>query len=348
MKPATLDDCFRIYLQQASFRSEHTLSAYKRAVELFFQYLDDPSVPQTLPIQRKGTVSARLLTPQDFSADDEPILSDFTAWLATTPSQRLGRGDKRPYARATIELRVAGVHHWLGYMQAAEWLTEVFDLNRAYQLFREQLEDIDEQRTKPVIKTTHDLTQVMMYYDHLIAPRHLHDDPERFAHWDLVRLRNRAFLHSLGDTGGRVSELLSLNLSHIPIGRRPAKAIQITVLGKSNHPYKLYVQKSLPALHAYITARQQFAPDEPLFISHDERYLGARMSRIVAWRLVRRAAHAMDMGDLSPQDFRHWRALQLIGEGATVQEVRDILGHRSIETVRTLYAEAWANRGDNQ
>ena len=76
----------------------------------------------------------------------------------------------------------------------------------------------------------------------------------------------------------------------------------------------------------------------PVFISHDPRYEGARMSRVVAWRVVRRAAKANGMADVSPHDFRHWRAMQLIQQGESLQVVQNILGHRSIETVRALYA----------
>ncbi len=342
--PVYLEDCFQIYQQQADFRSEHTRSAYKRAVELFFQFLDDRSQKQ-LPIQQKHYTTARHLAPQDFSKADTSALLHFAKWLTETPLYP-NRSDKRPYAPATVELRVAGVYHWLGFMQKLNWLPQDFDLAMAYQQFREQstttsLED------KSVVKPLDSLEQLVAYYDHLSPPRYLLDDSDRLSHWELVRLRNRAFLHCLADTGGRVSELLSLNISHVPTGPMLRKTVAISVVGKSNHPYTIYMQKALPILRAYILERKHFQAHDPLFISHDPHYAGSRMSRIVAWRIVRRAALALDIGEISPQVFRHWRALQLISDGANPYEVRDVLGHRSVETVRALYADAWAKRDAN-
>lgn len=62
------------------------------------------------------------------------------------------------------------------------------------------------------------------------------------------------------------------------------------------------------------------------------------MSRIVGWRIVKRASKAMGLQQsVSPQDFRHWRALKLLEGGHTPEEVRDMLGHRSVETIRNFY-----------
>ncbi|PJF44027.1 MAG: hypothetical protein CUN55_06065 [Phototrophicales bacterium] len=335
----TLEESFRIYQQQANFRSQHTLLAYRRAVELFFDFLDDRSA-KILPIQHKTYVTARQLSTQDFSAQDQSVLLHFAQWLAQEP-HKPKRSDKRPYAFATIELRVAGVHHWLSFIQSQGWLPEGFDLAVAYQQYRD---NFLVERSNSHVVFVDDLSPLVRYYDHLEPPRHLLKDEARLARWELVRLRNRAFLHCLADTGGRVSELLSLNVGDIPTGSVLRKTVTITVVGKSNHPYEIHIQSALPTIRAYIFQRKTPKNDEPLFISHDQRYEGARMSRVVAWRIVRRAAKALGMGEVSPQMFRHWRALQLIASGATPQEVRDILGHRSLETVRSLYADAWSQQ----
>lgn len=336
--PVTLDDCFQIYLQQADFRSEHTRSAYRRAVELFFQFLDDRS-KKRLPIQQIQYTTARQLSPHDFAEGDQNLLWLFAKWLSETPSSPR-RNDKRPYAAATIDLRVAGVHHWLSFMQKSGWLPDAFQLAITYQRFKAHPLHKNDSDNLTIQPLDH-MEQLVMYYDHLTPPRYLLEDAERLTQWELVRLRNRAFLHCLADTGGRVSELLSLNIDHVPPGAMLGKTVAITVIGKGNHPYTIYMQKALPMIRAYIFQRENFQPNDPLFVSHDPRYDGSRMSRIVAWRIVRRAAAALDMGEISPQMFRHWRALQLIANGATPYEVRDILGHRSVETVRALYEDAW-------
>ena len=76
----------------------------------------------------------------------------------------------------------------------------------------------------------------------------------------------------------------------------------------------------------------------PLFVSHDVRFDGSRMSRIVAWRVVQRAARTLGLGSITPHDFRHWRATQLLNAGYALDVVQDYLGHRSVETTRAYYA----------
>jgi integrase len=119
--------------------------------------------------------------------------------------------------------------------------------------------------------------------------------------------------------------------------------LRVTVLGKGGHTYSLRFQSALPALHAYIKARgTQLKPslqgNIPLFVSHDPRYDGQPMSRVVAWRVVQRAARALGLLDITPHDFRHWRAAQLLRAGYTLDEVQDYLGHQSVETTRAYYA----------
>jgi integrase len=94
----------------------------------------------------------------------------------------------------------------------------------------------------------------------------------------------------------------------------------------------------MPAIRSYIRARGAADKEVPLFVSHDRRYDGHRMSRVVAWRVVQRAARAVGLGKLGPHDFRHWRAKQLIAAGYTLDAVQEYMGHRSIETIRAFYA----------
>ena len=75
----------------------------------------------------------------------------------------------------------------------------------------------------------------------------------------------------------------------------------------------------------------------PLFVSHDAHYDGKRMSRVIAWRIIQRAAKGVGLPRISPHDFRHWRAQQLLKEGLSLEDVKNRLGHRSVHTVRAYY-----------
>ncbi|MCD4687257.1 MAG: tyrosine-type recombinase/integrase, partial [Anaerolineae bacterium] len=165
--------------------------------------------------------------------------------------------------------------------------------------------------------------------------------------------RNRALLHSLAETGGRISEVLSLNVGDFPVRYlQKNEVLRVEVTGKGCHQYYLRFYDALPTLRAYIDAR---GPDlkasltgkVPLFISHDPRYDGNRMSRVVAWRVVQRASRALGLGKITPHDFRHWRATQLINAGQSLDVVQEYLGHRSVETTRAYYAHTDPLRVDD-
>jgi site-specific recombinase XerD len=135
-----------------------------------------------------------------------------------------------------------------------------------------------------------------------------------------------------------VSAVLALNVGDVH--HRPSP-VPIEMRGKGNHTYQIMLQKALPALRVYLSARFVLEDNPPasapLFISHDTRYAGQRMSRIIAWRIIQRAAQGVGLGRGSPQDIRHWCAQQLIEQGASLEDVRQALGHRSIHTVRIYY-----------
>ncbi len=325
-QPESLETCYQQYLNRAHITSQHTLAAYARSIELFFDFL----------ITQRH-LSATQVSPQVFTKNDHPILVEFAEWLAMPGDHH----DKRPYAPATIELRVAGVQHWFQYMESQHQFVEEFSVEEAshqvHQKLKIQRGDI-EKAANPV----EDLTPVVYYYDTQQPPKSLRSsktNPDRRSRWELTRLRNRALLHCLAESGGRVSELLSLNAGAFADQRSP---LQVEVTGKGGHIYHLTIHKALPPVRDYLNQRELDLDsqdhNQPLFISHDPRYDGSRMSRVVAWRVVHRAARALGMKDVSPHDFRHWRALQLIQEGQPLEVVQDMLGHRSIETVRALYA----------
>jgi integrase/recombinase XerD len=55
------------------------------------------------------------------------------------------------------------------------------------------------------------------------------------------------------------------------------------------------------------------------------------------WNTVKTAAHSLGM-DVSPHDFRHYRARQMLEQGAPLEAIQEILGHSDIGTTRRVYA----------
>lgn len=345
--PQTLGEAFEQYLNRVSLKSAHTQAAYSRAVDLFWQFLQDKRGKNALPIQKPTTVLAQEIPLKRLSKNDTEIFKRFAQWLMETPKVKAHKLDKRPYALATVKLRIAGIQHWFQFMRDSDWLPKGFLLDEA--IYQGQIFLRDKEDTTVIAGPSsfnEDMHRVVTYYDTQEPPasfKNADPESERYFRWELTRLRNRALLHCLADTGGRISEILNLNTNaFFGTSLTEQKQLPISVLGKGGHPYTIYLSESLAVIQEYLRKRGILATDkdQALFVSHDARYENSRMSRIVAWRVVRRAAKACGMGDLSPQEFRHWRALQLIKQGHRLEEIRDLLGHRSIETIKQFYGAA--------
>lgn len=348
----TLGEAKDAYLNRATLKSQHTLDAYRRSIELLFEFLQDRNATILLPIQRKKFVIADEVPLSAFSNDDAPILLHFAQWLLSPSTGQ--RGDNRPYKESTVELRISGVQNWFQYLDDHGWLPPDFPISKAKRIVHDELQAKSAAFSAP--SPPEHIEEVIYYYDSQQPPKHLQKpdaDPERIQRWELTRLRNRALLHALAETGGRISEVLSLNLSDFPPRYlEQNEVLRVEVMGKGGHPYYLRFYDTLPAIRAYIRTRGSnlratLKGDVPLFVSHDPRYDGNRMSRVVAWRVVQRASKALGLRSITPHDFRHWRATQLINAGHSLDVVQDYLGHRSVETTRAYYAHTDPLRVDD-
>lgn len=353
ISPVTFGQARDAYLQRATLKSPHTIEAYRRAIDLFLAFLADRSPAwQLLPIMHVQALSAADIPLSALSEGDSPVLLYFAQWLLSPSSGR--DDDHRPYKPSTVELRLAGIINWFQFMDDHGWLPTSFRLARARRIVRDELRGRS-RHSGPPQPPAH-IEEVIYFYDHLQPPRALERpdaDPARLERWELSRLRNCALVRALAESGGRISEVLSLNLDDFPARTlQQNDVIRIEVRGKGGHSYALRFHDSLPAIRTYIERRgaqlrATRSGKVPLFVSHDPRFEGNRMSRVVAWRVVQRAARTLGLGKITPHDFRHWRATQLLNAGYPLDVVQDYLGHRSVETTRAYYAHTDPLRVDD-
>jgi integrase/recombinase XerC len=165
-------------------------------------------------------------------------------------------------------------------------------------------------------------------------PEHLSVD-EAFALLDtkpvdtLLGLRDIALLELFYSTGARVSEIAEADR-----GALDAKLTTMTVLGKGNKERIVPVgQKAGDALAAYFDKRKQtgeaLTKERPLFLGKR----GARLSRQSMYKIVRAATRqARLFKDISPHGLRHTFATHMLGSGAGLREVQELLGHANLNT----------------
>ena len=156
---------------------------------------------------------------------------------------------------------------------------------------------------------------------------------------DPIGLRDRALLELLYASGLRISEALGLDTGDLSFVTE-----SVRVIGKGDRERVVPVgEVALAAIERYLeSARPVLATSDrgrrsagqatgPLFLSAH----GRRMSRMEAWRAVRRAAvRAGITRHVSPHTLRHSFATHLLEGGADLRVVQELLGHASITTTQ--------------
>jgi len=148
---------------------------------------------------------------------------------------------------------------------------------------------------------------------------------------DLAGVRDRAILEFLYATGLRVGELVSLDLHDIDLPAGVARG-----LGKGRKermtPFGGKAQKALRCwLEASAGRREQAKDPEALFLNlRGGRLTDRSVRRILNRRLQDAALHLR----VSPHTIRHSFATHLLGAGADLRAIQELLGHASLSTTQ--------------
>jgi integrase/recombinase XerC len=142
-------------------------------------------------------------------------------------------------------------------------------------------------------------------------------------------LRDRAFLELLYSSGLRVSELTGLDWPDLD-----TDAETVRVLGKGRKerivPVGRPALRALAAYRADCAARGWPVASGPIFRNLRGRRL---TSRSVA-RLMERYVQASGTGKATPHALRHTFATHLLGGGADLRAIQELLGHASLSTTQ--------------
>jgi integrase/recombinase XerD len=152
-------------------------------------------------------------------------------------------------------------------------------------------------------------------------------------------LRDVAMLELLYSTGGRVSEIIGVNLSDLAKVSNDDEVIQtIRLRGKGSKERIVPVGSfALQALDNYLVrlrpalAEYAVRDDGALFLNSR----GRRISRQSAWTIVSEAAKLCGLENkVSPHALRHSYATHLLDGGADIRVVQELLGHSSVTTTQ--------------
>lgn len=150
-------------------------------------------------------------------------------------------------------------------------------------------------------------------------------------------LRDKAILEVLFSTGLRVSELVSLNRDQINLDRR-----EFGVVGKGRRVRVVFLSESAAEwLRRYLGGRQDDL--SPVFIRYSGKKpdedddtgesirLTARSVQRLVGKYVKKAKLAIK---ITPHGLRHSFATDLLGNGADLRAIQELLGHKNVSTTQ--------------
>jgi len=156
---------------------------------------------------------------------------------------------------------------------------------------------------------------------------------------EATSLRDVALLELLYSTGGRVSEIIGININDLAKVESDNEVIQtIKLRGKGAKERIVPIGSyALSALDNYLVrvrpalVAKSGKSESALFLNSR----GSRLSRQSAWNIVLASAQASGLeGKVSPHVFRHSYATHLLDGGADIRVVQELLGHSSVTTTQ--------------
>ena len=153
-------------------------------------------------------------------------------------------------------------------------------------------------------------------------------------------LRDTALLLLLYGAGLRIGEALSLDRRAIGVDPRALRSLRVRGKGDKERlvPVLPIVAEALAAYLAACPAPP--LPDEPLF----KGARGGRLQQGVVQKQVRQLRVGLGLPETAtPHALRHSFATHLLGEGADLRAIQELLGHASLSTTQG-YTEVDARR----
>lgn len=145
--------------------------------------------------------------------------------------------------------------------------------------------------------------------------------------WKQDQLRFVALF--LADTGARRQELVQLRREHVHLDETPCWVY----LGAGRSLRRLPLRAETRRAFEQVLASSP-APTSPLVLVRDAD--GGPVVASSLWRMLKRAAQAVGLQDVSLTTLRNARAMAWRDEGETADGLRALLGHRSAESTLQL------------
>ncbi|MGB3729648.1 MAG: site-specific tyrosine recombinase/integron integrase [Thermodesulfobacteriota bacterium] len=145
---------------------------------------------------------------------------------------------------------------------------------------------------------------------------------------NVYEFRDRAILELLYSCGLRVSELVGINLNDLDLN-----SMSVKVLGKGKKERMATLgSKASFAIRTYLEQRLDLKPKEDYLFVNSR---GGRLTTRSIDRIIKKyAVKAGIQKNISPHVLRHTFATHLLGGGADLRAIQEMLGHESLSTTQ--------------
>lgn len=169
------------------------------------------------------------------------------------------------------------------------------------------------------------------------------EDADKMIRTAKAHPRDYAILCFVRDTGCRIGGVTSLKISNLNLNSNvDAERLQAVVYEKGAQDRTVYLTPTaLKALEAWMEIR-------PDWVSHDlafTTYGGKPLTEKGVYEIFRRIAQQANIREnWSPHEWRHRFAKTLLSNGANLQQVSQMLGHKSITVTSQFYGKLAQNQ----
>ena len=153
-----------------------------------------------------------------------------------------------------------------------------------------------------------------------------------------VGLRDRSIMELFFSSGMRISELVAFNVDQMSFlkDKDPKRTFEISIVGKGKHIRTVFISpRAALWLRVYLAARKDI--QKPLFINHRGKDIDDdhRLTPRSIQKMISRCAILAGISKkVTPHTLRHTYATDLLGHGADLRSVQELLGHKNVATTQ--------------